>query len=68
MGSRSECKKRSEAEAEEERVEAQQIEGERKRLAAEKEAARGEAEQIEGERLAAQAQEVEARAARVEAQ
>ncbi len=52
------AKKRSEAEAEEERVEAQQIEGERKRLAAEKEAARGEAEQIEGERLVAEAQEV----------
>jgi hypothetical protein len=36
------AKKRSEAEAEEERVEAQRIEGERERLAAEEEAARGE--------------------------
>jgi hypothetical protein len=62
------AKKRSEAEVEEERVEAQQIEGERERLAAEEEAARGEAVQIEGERLATVAQEVEARAARVEAQ
>jgi hypothetical protein len=59
---------RSEAEVEEERVEAQQIEGERERLAAEEEAARVEAVQIKGERLAAEAQEVEARAARVEAQ
>jgi hypothetical protein len=50
------AKKRSEAEAEEERVEAQRIEGKRKRLAAEKEAARREAEQIKGERLAAEAQ------------
>jgi hypothetical protein len=62
------AKKRSEAEAEEERVEAQRIEGRRERLAAEEEAARGEAVQIEGERLATVAQEVEARAARVEAQ
>jgi hypothetical protein len=37
------AKKRSDAEVEEERVEAQQIEGERERLAAEEEAARGEA-------------------------
>ncbi len=62
------AKKRSEAEAEEERRKAQQIERGRERLAAEEEAGRGEAVQIKGERLATVAQEVEARAARVEAQ
>ncbi len=58
MGEEVNAKKRSEAEVEEERAEAQQIEGERERLAAEDEAARGEAVQIEGESLAAKAQEV----------
>jgi hypothetical protein len=53
------AKKRSEAEVDEEKVEAQQIEGKRERLAVEEEAERGEAVQIKVEKLAAEAQEVE---------